>query len=55
MDKLTAIIALVTQLLPALSTLLQNALAAFHANDQATLDALHLQATAMANALAPKP
>lgn len=53
MLQLAAIIELVTKTVPGLLALISRAMAAAKANDQATLDALHTQAVAAAEALKP--
>ena len=53
MATAASVITLITQLVPSLMTIVTQALAAAQAGDQATLDSLHAQATAAANALAP--
>jgi hypothetical protein len=53
MGSALAIAQLVESLAPSLIGLITQAIAAAQAGDQATLDALHAQATAAANALKP--
>ena len=47
------IIGLVSQTLPAAESIITNAIAAFNAGDQASLDAARTQALALANAVRP--
>jgi type II secretory pathway component PulL len=53
MATVLAILNIIGPLLAQLSTIGANAIQAAQTNDQATLDALHAQAIAAANALAP--
>jgi hypothetical protein len=53
MTQLLAIFQIITALVPQLVALGTQALAAFNTNDQATLDNLHAQALAAADALKP--
>ena len=53
MTQLLAILTIINTLVPQLLALGQQALEAFKTNDQATLDALHAQAIAMADSLKP--
>jgi len=50
---LEAILAIAGPLLTSVTTLITNAITASQTNDQATLDALHAQALAAADALRP--
>ena len=53
MDKVLQIVSLISTLVPQLFGLVEQAVQAATTNDQATLDALHAQALAAANAFAP--
>ena len=53
MPQVLAIFQIITTLVPQLIALGSQALAALETNDQATLDSLHTQAIAAANALKP--
>lgn len=53
MNQVIAILNIISTLLPNIIALGTNAVQAFQTNDQVTLDALHAQALAMADALKP--
>ncbi len=53
MVQVLAILQIIQALVPGLLSLGTQAIAAFQTNDQATLDALHAQAIAAADALKP--
>lgn len=50
---LLSITQMATSLLPVVSSLIADGMAAFQSNDQAALDAIHARATAAADALKP--
>jgi hypothetical protein len=53
METVLEIVQTISALLPQLASITEQAIAAYNANDQATLDSLQKQAVAASNALAP--